>query len=281
MKKLLFITFLCNIPFLLFASYIPIKLNGYNSDIVLTSGESSSDMFDGGWSLFSDERISRGGLPQRIRGLFSDVPYIFNDFDKDCAFYLSSLKGDASSEKFGSVKTVYFENSQRASSLWILGTATTGQAELSLTINYADGTSGDKQTLTVNNWHAESCEGTAFWQLGRIDATGNIDKDYKYALFENAIQVSNTEKAISSVTIELLNNDASVCVMAITASDRPVPENAADKKLFFISNSHLDTQWNWTVKETIGEYIKIHWSKTSNVLMITTRQTFNSILKVR
>ena len=79
MKKLLFITFLCNIPFLLFASYIPIKLSGYNSDIVLTSGESNSEIFGGGWSLFSDEKISRGGLPQQIRGLFSDVPYIFND----------------------------------------------------------------------------------------------------------------------------------------------------------------------------------------------------------
>lgn len=28
------------------------------------------------------------------------------------------------------------------------------------------------------------------------------------------------------------------------------------KTLFFISNSHLDTQWNWDVKTTIGEYVK-------------------------
>ena len=28
------------------------------------------------------------------------------------------------------------------------------------------------------------------------------------------------------------------------------------KTLFFISDSHLDTQWNWDVKTTIGEYIK-------------------------
>ncbi len=28
-----------------------------------------------------------------------------------------------------------------------------------------------------------------------------------------------------------------------------------DKTLFLISNSHLDTQWNWDVKTTIGEYI--------------------------
>jgi alpha-mannosidase len=29
----------------------------------------------------------------------------------------------------------------------------------------------------------------------------------------------------------------------------------AQKKLYLISNSHLDTQWNWTVKKTIDEYI--------------------------
>ena len=26
--------------------------------------------------------------------------------------------------------------------------------------------------------------------------------------------------------------------------------------LFFISNSHLDTQWNWDVRTTINQYIK-------------------------
>lgn len=31
---------------------------------------------------------------------------------------------------------------------------------------------------------------------------------------------------------------------------------ADTKTLFFISNSHLDTQWNWDVKTTINEYIK-------------------------
>ncbi len=29
-----------------------------------------------------------------------------------------------------------------------------------------------------------------------------------------------------------------------------------EKTLFFISNTHLDTQWNWTVETTIGEYLK-------------------------
>src|SRR5690606_1857403 len=30
---------------------------------------------------------------------------------------------------------------------------------------------------------------------------------------------------------------------------------SGEKTLYFISNSHLDTQWNWDVKTTIDEYI--------------------------
>ena len=33
-------------------------------------------------------------------------------------------------------------------------------------------------------------------------------------------------------------------------------------KAYIVSNSHLDTQWNWDVQTTIDEYLK-HWSETS------------------
>lgn len=36
----------------------------------------------------------------------------------------------------------------------------------------------------------------------------------------------------------------------------PVAAQTNDKTLFFISNTHLDTQWNWDVKTTIGSYLK-------------------------
>ena len=29
-----------------------------------------------------------------------------------------------------------------------------------------------------------------------------------------------------------------------------------DKTFFLISNTHLDTQWNWDVKTTISQYVK-------------------------
>ncbi len=50
-----------------------------------------------------------------------------------------------------------------------------------------------------------------------------------------------------------------ISILALACHLLLVPGNAqaqADEKtLFFISNSHLDTQWNWDVKTTIEEYI--------------------------
>lgn len=40
------------------------------------------------------------------------------------------------------------------------------------------------------------------------------------------------------------------------AMPNPTSAQADQKALFFISNSHLDTQWNWDVKTTINEYVR-------------------------
>lgn len=40
------------------------------------------------------------------------------------------------------------------------------------------------------------------------------------------------------------------------AMPSPTSGQADQKTLFFISNSHLDTQWNWDVKTTINEYVR-------------------------
>lgn len=46
-------------------------------------------------------------------------------------------------------------------------------------------------------------------------------------------------------------------LLALLLSCPTVLFGQADRKtLFFISNSHLDTQWNWDVRTTINEYVK-------------------------
>ena len=47
-----------------------------------------------------------------------------------------------------------------------------------------------------------------------------------------------------------------LAVLMVAVSTLNVWGQANKKTLFFISNSHLDTQWNWDVRVTIDEYIK-------------------------
>ena len=146
MKRALHTLLLFGVPLLLSASYVPVGLKGYNADIVLTPYEDGNDSFlDDGWCFYSDNRTARGGLPEKIRGLFSDVPYRFNDFNDKCAFCLSSIVNDQTALKYGRSITIDFNEPQSARSLWILGTSGVGNAEISVTVNYSDGTSDDKQ----------------------------------------------------------------------------------------------------------------------------------------
>ena len=39
------------------------------------------------------------------------------------------------------------------------------------------------------------------------------------------------------------------------ASDVRPPRSAAKPTLYIVSNSHLDTQWNWTVQDTIRLFV--------------------------
>lgn len=61
---------------------------------------------------------------------------------------------------------------------------------------------------------------------------------------------------------------AMLCVVATG-----VEAQADHKTLFFISDSHLDTQWNWDVRTTIGEYV--HNTMTQNFPLLDKYPYFN------
>ena len=52
------------------------------------------------------------------------------------------------------------------------------------------------------------------------------------------------------------NSISAILLAALAASCLEVSAQPEEKTLFFISNTHLDTQWNWEVNTTINSYIK-------------------------
>lgn len=255
-----FLEFLSLLPMIALAdgnnNYKQLSLTGYNADLVLTTGEDFRDPLDSqGWCFFSEYKGLRGGLPERIRGMFSDVPYVFNDFKSNCAFLLSENK-NKSNVVYGRQQTITLATPTKAKSLWLLATAADGTARINVTVKYTDGTTDNAVSLEVNDWKSNQNTNTAFWQLGRINSSGRKENDYTFALYEKVVPVTNSNKNIASISVELPETGKEVAIFAVTASTNEAPGSLKDKKLFFLSNSHLDTQWNWTVKTTIGEYIK-------------------------
>lgn len=259
MRKFLF-EILSLLPICAFAdgnsNYSPLSLTGYNADLILTTGEDFWAPLDKqGWCFFSEEKGLRGGLPERIRGLFSDVPYVFGDFKSNCAFILSDTK-NPSNVVYGRKQTITLATPTKAKTLWLLATAADGKAKVNVTVNYQDGTKDSSVGIEVNDWKSDQNTNTAFWQLGRINGSGEKENSYNYALYEKAVPVASPSKEIASISVEMTDTDKEVAIFAVTASSKDAPSALKDKKMFFLSNSHLDTQWNWTVKTTISEYIK-------------------------
>ena len=52
------------------------------------------------------------------------------------------------------------------------------------------------------------------------------------------------------------NSISAILLAALAASCLEASAQPEEKTLFFISNTHLDTQWNWEVNTTINSYIK-------------------------
>lgn len=71
-----------------------------------------------------------------------------------------------------------------------------------------------------------------------------------------------------ATTGRLLAVAAMLCLTAKGASAQ-----ADHKTLFFISNSHLDSQWNWDVRTTIGEYVRK--TMTQNFPLLDKYPNFN------
>ena len=237
--------------------YVPLGLGGLNADIVVSPLETVADAADGASCFYSEAFRLRGGLPRKIHGMFSDVPYSLADFGGDCALKVASPDIDAANgTSYGATGRLTLREPQGAKTLWLLATAPDGAARLRVTVNFSDGTSREYSGVDVPGWSAASCDGTAFWQLGTVGrdlaAADATDK----ALYEIALNLGAEGKAVSSIDIGVEGKGRSACVLAVTASGSEAPAELRKKKLFFVSDSHLDTQWNWTVKNTIGDYLK-------------------------
>lgn len=258
MKKFVFLLGLCGFGslFAVADDYIPLELTGYNADLVVGQGETGSKNYldNNDWSFFSTEIQSRGGLPQSITAIRTNIPYRFADFSGNNALHVCTANKDQEKgTSYGTTRTLELVTPLQAKQIWLLGTAGNGPAGMKITVNYTDGTSGTTVESEMPDWSKSSDSSTSYWGLGRIDKNGHIDGAYTFSLFEHMVK-ADSEKWVKSVTVSITDKGSFLSVFAVTALDKDAVV-ARDKTLYFITDSHLDSQWNWTVKTTIDEYV--------------------------
>lgn len=228
-------------------TYLPISLNGYNTDVVVDKDEDplSSGYLDkpsNGYAYYSVNRRADGGLQQQFTSN-GGVNYSLAPFTSNNVLKMSpegSLSG-----------TLTPATPFQTSELWILGTATESNVTVEVTVNYQDG-SNTKASLEFRDWYSSDGNGTAVYGLRRIRAiAGDQDDRTNFSLYERLI-ITQKSKKITSIDFTIPSGKyLSIFAMSMYNEDIPKPP----KTLYLIPNSHLDTQWNWTVETTIDQYV--------------------------
>jgi len=228
-------------------SHYPVTLTGFNADVIYDTGEtlsSTADVDGMGWAFYSKGIQEEGGMPQLYTSTIG-VPYKLAAFTAKNALLLGD-KGQTSG-------VLTFASPLKTSQLWITGTASNGSKTFQVVINYTDGTSSSSMDQTFQDWFQDNGNKMAYFGISRIKTSnGDFDGRLQFGLFEGAVP-TNPAKDIKSVTTTNTGGSYAI-IVGISAYDTTKPKIAVGN-LNFITDAHMDTQWNWTVKNTIDEYI--------------------------
>lgn len=231
----------------LFSQYIraqvstPLVLTGYNADVIAENAGavSSTNTLEGAFAFYGPGLKSEGAMPATITSR-SGVQYNITDFTSNNALCLNNNIVSATLSLVTPIQT---------KELWVLGTA--GSGDINITVKYSDGSSISKKE-SFPDWYQGSDSKTAYYGLGRVRVNNSeMDDRYHFALFERIIP---TDASKTVVGVEFAGENKYTTVFAITAVDPT--SRPKDKIVYMIPNSHLDTQWNWTVQTTIDDYVK-------------------------
>ena len=189
--------------------------SGWNADIVaeqLPANNYTTVTVDGADRAFYAESLrSSGGLPKN-RSITSA--------HEQATFELAPYNGQnaLSLRNNGQQGTIVFDVPVETSELFVLATSGNGNAEVRITLNYADGTTTDAGLYTIRDWSVrqEALQGEeAVTALGNIQRANNTySSDNHYCLFDFSIPTDNRQ--LQSVTFTS-NNDAYASIMALSA----------------------------------------------------------------
>ncbi|MBO4445095.1 MAG: alpha-mannosidase [Bacteroidaceae bacterium] len=229
--------------------FTPLPLEGLNADCVFQRGETRAthvSLDQGNWIYYAKNVKSSGGLPAEFTSTLFGVPYKLAAFDGPNVLMLNT-----GTSKYKSGKLTFAEQVQ-GDYLFIVGMSADGEKHITTTLNYSDGTS-ESSLISFHDWFGGQ-DGSALWKLGRMDKTsGSYDGRLEFGLFEAVLPLDRTKTLVSLSCQAGDGNTSFSSIFAVTAATGYTFSDAGP--VFIVTDAHLDTQWNWDVKETIERYI--------------------------
>ncbi|MCW3787954.1 glycoside hydrolase family 38 C-terminal domain-containing protein [Plebeiibacterium sediminum] len=251
-RTTLFLVFICIGIGSLFSqeNYISLTISGQNADCIVEDKSNLTEVVSidrDGWAFYSSTVQEQGCISDEsgIIRTAAGVKYNLSSYNDVNTFL---LKPDfATSLSIGLSETV------QTSEIWLLGTAANGSNKILVTVEYTDG-STDESILEFLDWYQNSQYGVSYFGMGRIDTeNSNLDERYNFSLFDRIVPTDES-KSIVSINIEHIEGSGYVAIFGASAYDISTTREQ-EYSLYLLSNSHLDTQWNWELENTIGDYI--------------------------
>ena len=174
--------------------------SGWNADIIAESLPASSyttRAVDGSERTFYSASLrSSGGLPSdhELTSANENVLFRLGSYAQNNALSL---------QRQGQQGTLRFEHAIETSELFVLATSGNGESQLTVHLNYADGTSVNAGSYNVRDWSVrkDALQGTeAIINLGNIRRDNNTySSDNHYCLFDFSVPVDKNRQ-LQSVT---------------------------------------------------------------------------------
>ena len=242
-KKSLFFVGLCITLHSSAADFTKLTLSGFNADCIYQSGENMGNhtSLDGGnWIYYAKSHRAEGGLDQEFTSK-RGVPYKLANFSGNNVLLL---------HENGKGADLVFQNQTKATELFVLGMQGGGYQKVKVRVQYTDNTE-TYQEIEFSDWYNDEA-GSAIYGLGRMDRTNGGFDGSNFGLYEKIILVDGN-KTLKKMWCEAGNNGYA-SIFAVTASTGY--SASGNNPLFLISDSHLDSQWDWDVNTTIAGCIK-------------------------
>ena len=173
---------------------------GWNADIVAEAlpavSYTTQSVDAANRSFYASTARTAGSLPdsRELTSANEGRRYRLADYDGYNALSLM---------EYGATGTLLFDGDVETTELFLLGTSGNGEALVQVTLNYADGTTGDAGTMALRDWsvRTEALQGNeAVARLGNIRRDNDaFSTDNHYCLFDCSIPVDG--RPLQSITL--------------------------------------------------------------------------------